>query len=102
MAQILLITFYMGFTANFILNTAIIARYFGRKSLGSIQGLMTMIMTPSAVMAPIYTGWIYDTTGSYTTALNVCVAIAVGSAILVLFALPPKPPALVSDIRKFL
>ena len=92
----------MGFTANFILNTAVIARYFGRKSLGSIQGLMTMIMTPSAVMAPIYTGWIYDNTGSYATALTVCAAIAVGSAILVLFALPPKPPALVSDIRKFL
>ncbi|HEY94157.1 MAG TPA: MFS transporter [Dehalococcoidia bacterium] len=102
MAQILLITFYMGFTANFILNTAIIARYFGRKSLGSIQGLMTMIMTPSAVMAPIYTGWIYDNSGSYITALNVCAIMAVGSAILVLFALPPKPPALVSDIRKFL
>ncbi len=102
MAQVLLITFYIGFTANFILNTAIIARYFGRKSLGSIQGLTTMIMTPFAVLAPIYVGWIYDRTNSYLDALNVCMIIAIFAAILMLFARPPKPPVQITNVRKFL
>jgi len=102
MAQILLITFYMGFTANFILNTAIMARYFGRKSLGSIQGVTTMVMTPSSVLAPIYAGWIYDTTDSYIAALNLCVVLAILVAIIMMFVRPPRPPDNLTDIRKFL
>ena len=102
MAYVLLITFYMGFTAIFILNTAIMARYFGRKGLGSIQGMASMVMTPFAVLAPIYAGWIYDTTGSYITAFNLCAVLAGFAAILMAFARPPKPPAQVTDVRKFL
>ncbi len=102
MAQVFLIAYYMGFTGNVILNTAIKARYFGRKSLGSIQGLTTMIMTPFSVLSPVYAGWIYDRTGSYIIALNWCVVLAVCVAILMAFAIPPKPPAEVADISKFL
>ena len=102
MSQVLLITFYIGFTANTILHPVINARYFGRKSLGSIQGTATMIMTPFSVLAPVYVGWIYDRTGSYITALNVCVVIAIFVAIIMLFARPPKPPSQVTDVHKFL
>ena len=102
MAQVLLITFYMGFTANVVINPAIRGRYFGRKSLGSLQGLTTMVMTPFSVLAPIYAGWIYDTTNSYATALKLGVGLAIFAAILMLFARPPKPPTEIADINKFL
>lgn len=102
MAQVLLIAFYMGFTANTILHPVLNARYFGRKSLGSIQGTTTMIMTPFSVLAPVYVGWIYDRTGSYLSALQVMLFIAIAVAVIMLFARPPKPPAEVTDIRKFL
>ena len=92
----------MGFTANTILHPVLNARYFGRKSLGSIQGTTTMIMTPFSVLAPVYVGWIYDRTGSYITALNVCVIIAMFVAIIMMFARPPKPPAQVTDVHKFI
>ncbi|MFC1991414.1 MFS transporter [Chloroflexota bacterium] len=102
MAQVLLITFYMGFTANIVLNPALRARYFGRKSLGTIQGFTAIITTPFAVLAPVYAGWIYDTTLSYTTALKIGAVLTTFAAILLLFARPPKPPAEVADISKFL
>ena len=102
MAYVFLIMFYIGFTAGVPLNTAIRARYFGRKSLGSIQGVTTMIMLPFGVVAPVYVGWIYDTTGSYISAFRLFPVLLAFSAILVLFARPPKPPAQVSDVHKFL
>ena len=102
MAQVLLIAFYIGFTANTILHPVLNARYFGRKSLGSIQGTTTAIMTPFSVLAPVYVGWIFDRTGSYITALNVCVVIAIFVAIIMAFARPPKPPTQVTDVHKFL
>ena len=47
---------------------ALVGRYFGRKAFGSIQGSKMMFMAPFSMAAPIYAGWVYDTTGSYITA----------------------------------
>lgn len=80
-------------------NPLIRARYFGRKALGSIQGISSMLMTPIGVIAPVYAGWIYDTTGSYLRAFimfAICLSIA---TILSVFVIPPKPPAQISDVR---
>jgi len=76
------------------------ARFFGRKAFGSIQGIAAMLMTPIGVAAPIYAGWIYDTTGSYEIAF-IQFAVLLGVAtVLSLFLLPPKPPEQIGDIRK--
>jgi sugar phosphate permease len=81
-------------------NPLIRARYFGRKALGSIQGISSMLMTPIAVTAPIYAGWIYDTTGSYMNAfIQFAVLLGVGS-VLALFNFPPKPPAKISGVSQ--
>jgi len=76
------------------------ARYFGRKAYGSIQGTTSMIMTPIGVAAPIFSGWIYDSTGSYTIAFLVLTISLTAAGILMLSVLPPKPPAVITDIRK--
>ncbi|MFC1957562.1 hypothetical protein ACFLX0_01940, partial [Chloroflexota bacterium] len=75
-------------------------RYFGRKAIGSIRGMGTMFATPVGIAAPVYAGWIYDTTGSYITAFTAVMALIATAAILMTFVVPPKPPAEVGDIRK--
>jgi len=79
---------------------AVEGRYFGRKSFGSIRGVSMMFMTPFGILAPIYGGWVYDTTGSYIEALTLCAALLSFAMVITVFALPPKPPAQVTDIHK--
>ena len=59
-----------------------------------------MIYMPAGIAAPIYVGWVYDTTGSYISAFTIIAALLVFSAVVVCFVLPPKPPAEVGDISK--
>jgi sugar phosphate permease len=98
----MLIIYYIGFTASIPLYTAIRVRYFGRKSIGSIQGSAAMIMMPFGVLAPVYVGWIFDRTGSYTSAFNLFIGLLVMAAVLMLFARPPSPPVQTGDIGKIL
>jgi len=83
-----------------VVNPLIRARYFGRKALGSTQGISSMLMTPIGVLAPIYAGWIYDTTGSYMPAFIQFAALLGVASVLALFNLPPKPPAKISDVSQ--
>ncbi|MFH1382245.1 MAG: MFS transporter, partial [Chloroflexota bacterium] len=74
-------------------------RYFGRKAFGSIRGFQTLFQTPAGVIAPVYVGWVYDTTGSYRTAFAVMAAVMALAAIIMPFAAPPKAPARVTGIH---
>ncbi|MFC1957254.1 MFS transporter [Chloroflexota bacterium] len=102
MAFPFLILNYIGFGISMILAPLTWARYFGRKAFGSIRGISAMAPMPLVLFAPIYTGWVYDTTGSYITAFITLAAIFTSAAILMFLARPPKPPAEVSDINKIL
>ncbi|MFC2007958.1 MFS transporter [Chloroflexota bacterium] len=87
----------IGFTAY----STMVGRYFGRKAFGSIQGSKMMFMAPFSMAAPIYAGWVYDTTGNYITAFAMLAALLALSGVLMSFAIPPKPPARITDISKF-
>ena len=102
MAQIFLILFYIGFAGGMPLYTAIVARYFGRMSIGSIQGIANLIMMPFGVLAPIYVGWVYDRYGSYSNAFNLFVGLLLLAAVLLVFARPPKPPVQASNVDNIL
>jgi cyanate permease len=67
-------------------------RYFGRKSIGSIMGIARACALPAGILAPIWTGWMYDTTGSYIFAFTVIAGLLGFASVLTLFVLPPKPP----------
>ncbi|MFC2010908.1 MFS transporter [Chloroflexota bacterium] len=84
-----------------VLGSLLRARYFGRKALGSISGFSSMFITPVTMAAPIYIGWVYDTTGSYIDAFTLIAVLLAFSAVLACFVVPPKPPSQVTDIRKF-
>jgi len=102
MVYVLLILFGFGSGAGTPLKLFIGGRYFGRKAYGSIQGTSMMLGAPAALIAPVYAGWIYDTTGSYIIAFTTFAALAALATLLISLVRPPKPPAQVTDIRKFM
>jgi len=68
---------------------AIRAEYFGRKSIGLILGLGTVIVTLASVSAPIFAGWLADLRGDYRLAFTIlAVLTALGS---LFFAFATKP-----------
>ncbi len=100
MIYVWFIVYGIGMGIGFGLMAPMRARYFGRKAFGSIAGSSRLFMTPVGIIAPIYLGWVYDTTGSYIPAFTLIAALVAFSAVLAAFILPPKPPAQVTDIHK--
>jgi sugar phosphate permease len=96
----LFISHHFGAGVTSPLLSTITARYFGRKAFGSIRGTLTMFILPFSVGAPIFAGWIYDTTGSYMIIFIVCAVLLILCLIALCLAFPPKPPAQVTDVYK--
>jgi cyanate permease len=87
---VFLILFGIGNGAPGTLNILLRGRYFGRKSYGTITGFTSVITAPAGLLAPIYAGWIFDTTGSYTFAFWTLAALTAVSTILALLIRPPR------------
>ena len=98
---IFLISFGIGSSAPTSVNLLMRGRFFGRKAYGSIAGFHSLVTMPFGIAAPIYAGWIYDTTGSYTTAFTTFALLATFAALVSSFIRAPKPPKQVSDASKF-
>jgi sugar phosphate permease len=79
--------------ATFILQRIILADYFGRRHLGSIQGVMRAVQNVAQAAGPIVAALAYDATGSYTLIFAIFGVIAASSGIFIYFARPPAPPA---------
>jgi len=63
-----------------------------------IRGTEMMMRLPLTVFGPIYIGWVYDVTGSYTTAfIQAAVLLTIGTVITA-FVRPPKPPVKMGNI----
>jgi len=78
------------------------ARYFGRKSFGSIAGVSRLFMTPVGIAAPIYLGWVYDTTGSYISAFFIIAGLVALSGVMAFFVMPPKPPTQIDAVGRIM
>ena len=90
-AYVLLVCSGIAIGAGMILDYTVRARYFGRKSFGSIQGASMLLTPPLAVLGPIYVGWVYDTTGSYVSAFAWLAALIAFFVAAMPFATPPRP-----------
>jgi MFS family permease len=102
MVYVFLILYGFGSGAGIVVRILILARYFGRKAHGMIHGTTNMLGTPLGFLAPVYSGWVYDTTGSYTNAFITFAVLATVGAFLICLVRPPKAPAEVTDVRKFM
>ncbi len=80
--------FGVGFGGTIPLRPFLIARLFGERSLGSIQGLVQGAAIGSGVVGPIFYGWVFDIRESYDLAVYASVAVVALTAPLA--ALLPK------------
>ena len=87
----------LGQGANFSAMIPLLPRYFGRKAYGSIDGVRGSLMAPVALVGPIYVGWVYDTTHSYTNVLILFAITLAVAGVVACFMLPPKTPTKVTD-----
>lgn len=71
---------------------AIQGEYFGRKSQGIIRGWLTSLSIPIAIAAPVISGWVADTQGTYRLIFILMSCITLGGAAMLFMATPPKQP----------
>jgi len=102
MIYVFLILYGFGSGASIPMKIILLGRYFGRKAHGIIHGTTSMIQAPTLFLAPVYAGWVYDTTGSYITAFITVAALATCATFIICLVRPPKPPVEVTDIHKFM
>ena len=65
------------------------AKYFGRKHLGSITGIVYLISAAGSALGPMPMGIARDLLGSYGLALTVAAALPLILAVVALFARRP-------------
>ncbi len=88
---IYVVVFGIGYGSRITLEPAIRSRYFGRKSFGTIYGVINFIsVLGGGVPAPFFAGWVYDTTGSYTFAFFIFTVTLASALVLALFLRQPK------------
>ncbi|MCX5907176.1 MAG: MFS transporter [Deltaproteobacteria bacterium] len=71
------------------LNWALIGDFFGRRSYATLRGIMGIGYGTATFISPLYAGWIFDRTNSYSIALWTFSAVLVICAVL--FALLRRP-----------
>lgn len=67
-----------------------LADYFGRRSFGIIIGVIMLLNLPVNLAAPVYVGWVYDSTLSYTNVFTLFGILLVCSAAVSGFITQPK------------
>lgn len=53
----------------------LVARIFGERNFGAIQGSLMLLHVPGTTMAPVLAGYVFDSTGSYAGAIAVFAAM---------------------------
>ena len=76
-----------------VIPQALIADYFGRRSYATIQGFRSSVQMGGIIAGPIISGYIFDRTGSYSSAFLGFAGAALVAIVLVLMAKPPVRPA---------
>ena len=80
----------IGFGGRIPLFTAIRGEYFGHKSFGTIMGISEFPSGLLNVGAPLFAGYMFDTTGSYTVPFAMLAILGFFGAILMLFVKKPS------------
>lgn len=86
-----LVIFAAPYGGTIALRGAIQGEYFGRKAFGTISGMLRVVDLPGTVAGPLFAGWVFDVTGSYTSAFLVIAFLNILGALAVLAAVRPLP-----------
>lgn len=74
-------------------NWIMVGDYFGRARFASLMGAMSVFHNMGMFIAPIYAGWVRDSTGEYTIVLATFAPTFVLSGVMFALARRPRPPA---------
>jgi MFS family permease len=91
MVYVFIFLFGVGFGGTVPLMPAIRAEYFGRAALGKIQGFMNPVMMFAGAVGPIFSGYVFDSTGSYRISFMVTGLLTFCASVAVFFARPSRP-----------
>lgn len=81
-----------------VLQPMAFANYFGRRHTGAIQGAIRPFVTVSSLVGPLFISIVFDLTGTFDLAFLVAGGLGLLSAVVVLFATPPRKPAQPSPV----
>ena len=90
MAYVFAFMYGVGFGGRSPLTTAIRGDYFGRKAFATIMGISQFPMNIAMIFAPLFAGYMFDTTGSYVVPFTTFAALTFMGAVLMLFVRKPK------------
>ena len=85
-----LLTYAPGYGGPIPLRLALQADYFGRRSYGTIAGLMSAVSMLGGLASPVVAGWIFDVTGSYRFAWQLFALVTLPAVPLMLIARIPE------------
>jgi MFS family permease len=77
--------FGFGYGGITVSHSPLIAELFGLRSLGLIFGVLDISVMGGGAVGPLLTGYIFDVTGSYRIAFQICAIIAFSGIILASF-----------------
>ena len=90
LAYIFAILYGIGFGGRNPLTTAIRGEYFGRKAFATIMGISQFPMNIGMIGAPLFAGYMFDTTNSYVIPFSVFAILTFFGAFLMLFVKKPR------------
>ncbi len=87
---VFLLLYAPGFGATVPTRTVIQARYFGRKSFGTLMGILMTFTTVFTIFSPIFVGWMFDVFDSYRLAFAVLSGTCFAGVPLILISRRPS------------
>ncbi len=92
LAYVFALLYGLGFGGRIPLTTAIRGDYFGRKAFATIMGLSQLPMNLAMIVAPLFAGYMFDTTGTYFVPFTTFAALSFMGAAMMLFVRKPERP----------
>ena len=90
----------IGFGASIPVRFAMLADYFGRRSFGTIMGIMMTFSTLFGVIGPVFVGWMFDARGNYREPFLIMAASILVSIPLILTLSKPGAPLRPTRLRR--
>lgn len=92
MAYAFAVLYGIGFGGRSPLTTAIRGEYFGRKAFATIMGISQFPMNIAMIFAPLFAGYMFDTTGTYIVPFTIFAGLTLAGGVLMLFVRRPQAP----------
>lgn len=89
---VFVVLFGLGYGGAIPVQTSLRASYFGRKAYATITGYTTLFIAMTNIAYPIFAGWSYDVSGSYTTAFLILTGLQALAIAFMYLAKKPEPP----------